>query len=207
MEKLCTRRSVLLACLLLVGCAADGEPAEAKSLGSRYLAGQLLVASPQIADPRFAETVIYIVSHDRNGAMGLVLNRSLGRGSLRAMVEGSGGIYNRLDIPVDLRSGGPVDRDRGFVLHGTDYTGPSTQVVGRGLALSTDTHVLSAIAEGHGPKQCLFIFGYAGWGPDQLERELARDDWFTATPDRKLMFTPDPRQMWPEAMKHAGVAL
>ena len=128
------------------------RPADA-ALRYDYLVGQMLVASADMADPRFAQTVVYMVVHNRDGAMGLVLNRSLGDGSLKALLNGFGVGNSKTDGIVRLQYGGPVEPSRGFVLHSTDYSGRSTRVIGDGVALSTGFDVLKALAAGDGPER------------------------------------------------------
>lgn len=197
---------ILLLALAPLLPAALGDPVEAAP-APVSLVGQVLVASPQMADPRFAGTVVYMVAHDQGGAMGLVLNRSIGQGSLKALLQGFGVEDPAADGTVRLQYGGPVDTGRGFVLHSPDYSGRGTRVVGEGVALSTGFDVLKAVATGAGPEQRRFYLGYAGWGPGQLEGELARDDWMTAPADAALVFNEDLEALWNQAMKGAGRSL
>jgi putative transcriptional regulator len=100
-----------------------------------------------------------------------------------------------------------VEQIRGFVLHSTDYAGPSTQRVAGDVALSTGFDILKALATGGGPRHKVFLLGYAGWGPGQLEGEIARNDWLTAPADDRLIFSDDSDEVWREALKHAGTPL
>lgn len=172
------------------------------------LTGQFIVATPRIQDPRFAHTVIFIVSHDEKGAMGLVVNRAFGEGSLHQLLAGFGVTdLHTAESVVRLYYGGPVEPERGFVLHSPDYRGPSTQEVEDGVSLSTGKDVLEAIAAGHGPADTMFIIGYAGWGAGQLERELARDDWLTAPVNPSLIFNDHPELTWSEVYREAGLII
>ena len=171
------------------------------------LVGQVLVASPQMSDPRFAGTVIYVVAHDRSGAMGLVLNRSFGEGSLKELLRGFGVENTPTDGIIQLQYGGPVDGSRGFVLHSPDFSGAGTRLIGKGVALSSGFDVLRAIASGKGPQQRRIYLGYAGWGPGQLEEELGRDDWMTAPADSAVVFDEDLATLWETARKGAGRSL
>lgn len=172
-----------------------------------FLDGKLLVATARIGDPRFSRTVIYMINHDAEGAMGLVVNRVYGTGPLTSLLEGFGIDAAEAGGMVRLHYGGPVSPGRGFVLHSDDYAGPETRVVATGVALSTGVDVLEALARGAGPKRRLFILGYAGWGPGQLEGEIARDDWVTAPADASLIFSDDLESVWDEAISRAGLAL
>ena len=172
-----------------------------------FLAGQLLVATQKLGDPRFAHTVIYMVDHDAKGAMGLIVNRAYGVGPLDKLLKGFG-IENEDGAgTIRLHYGGPVDTGNGFVLHSTDFKGPGTRVVNKEMAITTKLDVLKAIAKGEGPKRSLFALGYAGWGPGQLEGEIDRDDWVTAPADQDLIFSDDLDSTWDRAIKLAGVAL
>ena len=172
-----------------------------------FLAGQLLVATRKLGDPRFAHTVIYMVDHDAKGAMGLIVNRAYGVGPLDKLLKGFGIEDEDVAGTIRLHYGGPVDTGHGFILHSTDFEGPGTRVVNKEMAITTKLEVLKAIAKGEGPKRSLFALGYAGWGPGQLEGEIARDDWVTAPADQDLIFSDDLESTWDRAIKMAGVAL
>ncbi len=172
-----------------------------------FLAGQLLVVTQKLGDPRFAHTVIYMVNHDAKGAMGLIVNRAYGVGPLNKLLKGFGIEDEDATGTIRLHYGGPVDTEHGFVLHSTDFEGPDTRVVNKEVAITTKLEVLKAIAKGEGPKRSLFALGYAGWGPGQLEGEIARDDWVTAPADQNLIFSDDLESTWDRAIKLAGVAL
>ena len=108
---------------------------------------------------------------------------------------------------VTLHYGGPVEQGRGFILHSTDYSGPSTQALPGEVALSTGKDILTALAAGAGPRRRLFLLGYAGWGPGQLEGEIARDDWLISPAEERLIFSEHPEEVWVEALRHAGTPL
>jgi putative transcriptional regulator len=178
---------------------ADGE-APAQTPGGRSLAGRLLVATETLRDPRFVRTVIYIVRHDVQGAVGLVVNVPVGEVSFERALRPFG-----LAVPPDsgnvrVHYGGPVDDRRGFVLHTPDWTGEGTFVVDGGFALTEDPTVLQAIARGAGPRRALFALGHAGWAPGQLDAEMATRAWGVAPADERLVFDEDPQQKWIEAM-------
>jgi putative transcriptional regulator len=158
-------------------------------------------------DPRFAQTVIYIVSHNAQGAFGLVINRPIGAGPMREFLMGFGleGSGNAGDVL--LHYGGPVEPARLFVLHSSDWTSPTTMTVHGGIAVTAHPEVLEAIAEGRGPRHSLVILGYAGWGSQQLDQELAREDWITAPADPALVFDEDAESKWERASEIGGLAL
>jgi putative transcriptional regulator len=163
------------------------------------LAGQLLVAAPGIGDPRFDGTVIFLVHHDKSGAMGIVINHPVGEESLADLLEALGASGKGVKGSVRLFAGGPVQPEIGFVLHGTDYHDARTQMVGHDFGVTSDTAILRAIAAGKGPKQHLVAFGYAGWGPGQLERELDHNDWYIAPASPALLFDADRDSVWQRA--------
>ena len=183
----------LVAALIVLG-AAPPEHSDTTSL-----AGQLLIAAPTIGDPRFAHTVILIVRHDKDGALGIVINRPVGERSIAALLEATG--HDDAGVAGILRvfAGGPVQPELGFVLHSAEYHRPDTLAVGE-VAMTADKDILRDIGRHQGPKKSLFALGYAGWGPGQLEDEIDHHDWFTTTADPKLIFDDDRGNLWDEAM-------
>lgn len=168
--------------------------------------GQFVVASRQLVDPNFARSVIYMVAHSADGAMGLIVNRAEGTSTLKEVL-GAIGIKTDKKDRVTLYFGGPVEPARGFLLHSPDYVGASTQLIGKEIALSGGLDVMRAIAQGKGPKQTRFLLGYAGWGPGQLDHEIARGDWLIAPADSALIFSSEPDTVWEKALQRAGIAL
>ena len=171
------------------------------------LAGQFLVATPKMGDPRFKRTVIYMIDHTANGAMGVVVNRTFGTGPLAEFLKGFGIESERTGANIRLHYGGPVEWERGFVLHTGDYEGKGTIRVTRDVSMTVQIDVLKAMAAGNGPRRALFALGYSGWGPQQLESELARDDWIATPADEELIFGDDQEGKWHRAMAHAGIKL
>ena len=169
------------------------------------LTGQILVAMPTLADPSFAQTVILICAHSADGAMGIILNRSLERPSFE-------GLLQQLDIAplppqreIRLCAGGPVENVRGFVVHTTDWVADGTLRVDDGLGLTTSLDILKAIAQGQGPRECLLALGYAGWGPGQLDAEIQSNTWLSAPPDATLLFDTANDTKWQRALRKLGV--
>ena len=146
----------------------------------RFLSGQFLLAMPGIGDPRFEKAVIAMCVHDEEGALGIGLGRVVPRLGFHDLLK-------QLDIEpgeapnVPIHHGGPVEPQRGFILHTPDWGGGESVYVGERWVLSATIDILKAIAEGKGPTRWVAALGYAGWGPGQLEQELARHGWF-ATP-------------------------
>jgi len=172
------------------------------------LAGQLLVAMPQMEDPRFARSVVYVCAHSEDaGAMGLVINKPLGSlrmGELFAQLDiASGGSAN--SRPVHF--GGPVEGGRGFVLHTSDYSEQATLVVDDNIALTATLDILRAIGDGRGPRQSLFALGYAGWAPGQLDAEIQANGWLSVAADHGIIFDHDHEKKWNRALAKLGIDL
>ena len=188
----------LLRALGLIAFLAAGAAAGAVQAAS--LTGKVLVASEGMPDPRFQETVIYLVDHDANGAFGLVVNKPSAIGPIAALLDELGIEADEYGFDVQgsvtLHYGGPVEPDRGFILHSADYEVDGTQQVSSGIALTFSSEVLVDIALGQGPRRSLIIFGYSGWGPAQLEGELARGDWTVTDADPDLVLGTDHESKW-----------
>ncbi len=201
-------RAVALAALLAVSGLHPGAGAgQGAAAAEDTIEGQLLVASPEMNDPRFVETVIYMIRHDAEGAMGLVLNRVLGKGPIASLLEGLG-IESEIDAgEIKVHYGGPVQLEMGSVLHSIDYVNEGTLVVNGAVGFTTNVEVLRDIAAGAGPARALFVFGYAGWAPGQLEAEMAANHWFTIPADQRLVFDEEVESKWDRAMAKRGVDL
>lgn len=175
--------------------------------GDGWLKGQMLIASPAIGDPRFERTVVFMCAHSDEHAMGIVVNKPMGELRLPDLLS-------QLDVPssisapdVPVLNGGPVDRDRGFVLHTDDYlVREATLEVGRGIGLTATKEVLSAIASPGAPERAMLALGYAQWGPGQLEDELMTDAWLTCEGDPDLVFSADLDDKWARALALIGVS-
>ena len=169
------------------------------------LANQLLIASPALSDPNFARSVTLICQHDDDGAMGVIVNRAseytLGE-VLRQMNLASQD--PRLDDQVVL-AGGPVHPERGFVLHDSARAWESTLEVADGLFLTTSRDILEAMAAGEGPAHAVVALGCAGWGPGQLEAELAENSWLTVPAASSILFDLPLAQRWHGAANLLGV--
>ncbi len=170
-----------------------------------FLVHQLLIAMPSMADPNFARTVTLLCQHDAGGALGIVVNRlapltvgdvlgQLGLESLNPAIT---------TAPVYL--GGPVQPERGFVLHDGDTGYDSTLAIAQGLWLTTSRDVLAALAAGRGPRRALLALGYAGWGAGQLEAELRDNAWLTVEADHDLIFDLPAESRWEAAARLVGV--
>ncbi|MFN3973211.1 MAG: YqgE/AlgH family protein [Gemmobacter sp.] len=172
------------------------------------LDGKLLIAMPGMGDPRFDRSVILICAHSPEGAMGLIVNKPMPDLTFSALLD-------QLSIPrapggrdIRVHFGGPVERGRGFVLHSPDY-GPlgeaGTMRVPGGFGMTATQDILAALAGGTGPDLAILALGYAGWGPGQLEAEIARNDWLTSDAASDLVFATDDRGKWAGALRRMGI--
>ena len=159
------------------------------------LAGQLLVATPSMEDRRFERSVILIARHNKDGAFGLIINRPAAERPLSQLLEALGE-KGAVTGTVRLFAGGPVQPELGFVIHSPDYMGPQTLGVDGRVSVTMSLDILRDIGAGKGPQKSLIMFGYAGWGPGQLEGEIARRSWTTAPADGKLIFDEDRSKLW-----------
>ncbi len=171
------------------------------------LAGQLLVATAGLNDPRFSHTVVYMVSHGVDGAMGVVVNRPMVEVPLARLLADLGMPSEGVTGDVRVHYGGPVDRARGVVLHTADYSGKGTVRVTDTVALTPDPGIVRDIALGAGPRRGLFLLGYAGWAPGQLEAEIDAGAWITVSADEGLLFDSDYRSKWDRAMARRAIRL
>lgn len=169
------------------------------------LAGRLLIAMPGIGDPRFEHAVILLCVHEPGHAMGLRLDRPAKGVALSHVLD-------KLDLPTTSEAdgivlqGGPVDKERGFVLHTDDWVADSTLMFGDGLAITATREALVAMGDPEArPGQAVLILGYAGWGDGQLEDELGENVWLTAEADTSLIFDDAHDTKWSRALASLGV--
>jgi putative transcriptional regulator len=203
-----SRRAVLslgVLCAAPAFSAAFAKPEDTQSGTS--LAGQLLVAEPEMGDPRFAKAVILMVQHDQKGALGIVINRPLDEVPVAKLLNALGIDSKESDGRVRLFAGGPVQPDVGLIVHTAEYQRMGTINIDGRVAMTTDPLVLRDIGRHEGPRQSLVAFGYAGWGPGQLEGELALRGWFTMPEDPTLVFDFDRNKLWDETMKRRTIPL
>ncbi|WP_455201489.1 YqgE/AlgH family protein [Kaarinaea lacus] len=172
---------------------------------SGYLTNQFLIAMPNLLDPNFFHSVTYICEHNENGAMGIVINQpvDLSLGELISQIRSEQASVDLFDQSV--YRGGPVETERGFVLHRPigdwESTLPVTDVIG----VSTSNDIIEAIAAGNGPDQCLVALGYAGWGAGQLEQEMVENAWLSGPSDTRIIFDTQVERRWEEAARLLGV--
>ena len=169
------------------------------------LKGKLLLAMPNMGDPRFERSVICLCEHSPRGAMGLVINQLAEDVTFVNLMD-------QLSIPtppdcapVNVYTGGPVEPNRGFVLHSAHYLQETSLVVSELVALSATVDILKKLAAGTGPDHSLLALGYAGWGAGQLESEIQANAWLHTEVDADLLFNTEPHLKWPLAMSKLGV--
>jgi len=163
------------------------------------LTGQLLIASPDMRDPRFDHAVILVVRHDREGALGLVINMPLGERPLAELLAATGET-GAGDTKVRVFVGGPVQPEVALVLHSAEYRGAGTLAIDGRLAVTGDPQILRDMAAKTGPQKSLLCLGYAGWAPGQLDAEMEHNVWFTAPEDPALVFDAARDKVWDLAM-------
>ena len=174
------------------------------------LTGRLLIATPEMGDPRFRSAVIYICSHDSSGTMGIIINKQVIKGgdaiSLSDMLDNIGieGQVQVADTPV--LEGGPVDIDRGFVLHSSDYFKiDSSLKLSDTLSLTSTKDVLEVLVKEDAPKKAMLAVGYSGWGAGQIESELKDNAWIVADADEGIIFDTDLEGKWVKALATLGI--
>ncbi len=172
-----------------------------------YLRHQFLIAMPSLVDSHFHHTVTYLCEHNDDGAMGLVINRPLGL-SLSDLLDHLA-IPNRSEqtAQIPLYAGGPVERERGFVIHRPLGNWDATLPIQDDIGVTTSKDILQAIACDQGPEQKLITLGYAGWGSGQLEREMAENAWLSGPMTPEILFDMAYRDRWTAAAKLIGVDL
>lgn len=178
-----------------------------KSSEPGYLDGHLLVAMPNMPDPRFARSVIYLCAHTSDGAMGLVINKLIESLSFPDLLQQLSIEGPQTGDQILVHFGGPVEAARGFVLHSTDYVHDATMVVDDDFALTATVDVLKALADGRGPRKSLLALGYAGWAPGQLDSEIQSNGWLTVPATADLVFGFDNEQKWQDAVSLLGIDL
>lgn len=203
------RRTVLLLAVFMASIGAGpaaiaDEDGAALPAGTASVKGKFLVAHPSLPDPRFAHAVILMIRHDATGAFGLIVNRPLGVAELTPEELGATAkdATHRAPIHFLAALGGPVERSKGFIIHSEEYATEDTIRVAPHVAVSASPRILQDIADGKGPKRTLYVVGYAGWGPGQLESEMRQESWYEAPVDEGLIFDgADADAVWEQAVE------
>jgi len=173
---------------------------------SLNLTNNFLIALPGMQDPRFERSVIFICHHDEDGAMGIIINKPKADLTLSDLLS-SIGIEGKVKVANShILDGGPVDIDRGFVLHSNDITLESKTVrLKHGICLSSTKDALEALVSNNAPTQALLAVGYAGWGGGQLEREIQQNAWMIADSDPNIIFDVHHDDKWAKAIRSLGI--
>jgi putative transcriptional regulator len=169
------------------------------------LTHHFLIAMPNMADPHFSKTLTYICEHNEKGALGVVINRPIDLMLSRLLEQVSIPVTSERCDGIAIHYGGPVQTDRGFVLHGPVGNWQSTLSINAGIGLTTSKDILQAVARGDGPEQIFVTLGYAGWAPGQIEHELAQNAWLTVPADHAVLFELPCEQRVPAAMHLLGI--
>ncbi|HXQ83799.1 MAG TPA: YqgE/AlgH family protein [Xanthobacteraceae bacterium] len=180
-----------------------------------YLDGQMLIAMPAMGDERFSRSLIYVCAHSSEGAMGIVVNHLAPNINFSDLLVKLDVIpaADVIQLPsragvVKVMRGGPVETERGFVLHSADFfIENSTLPIDDGICLTATIDILKAIARGDGPASAILALGYAGWAPGQLENEIQSNGWLHCSADPELIFGPDIGGKYEKALKKLGIDL
>ena len=172
--------------------------------GVNSLTGTFLVSTPQMSDPRFEEHVIYICAHNEDGAMGVAINQPNRAFSLAEVLRGANLPIPDGELPL-VYIGGPVELESAFILYLSDYFAEHRLDVSETVSLTRETKVLEDIAKGRGPGKFLFILGYTGWGPGQLERELMENGWLSVPANDEIIFSSPDEFKWKAAAMQYGI--
>jgi putative transcriptional regulator len=163
------------------------------------LAGQLLIASPRMREP-FDHAVILMAQHSRDGALGIVINHPIDSRPIADVLKALGADASGIKNSVRVFLGGPVSPNIAFVIHSADYRRDDTVDIDGHVALSDAAEVLRDIGLGKGPGKSLVALGYAGWGPSQLEDEIASGAWIAVPEDPAVVFDDDRNKVWSDAL-------
>jgi len=169
------------------------------------LTHHFLIAMPNMADPHFSKTLTYICEHNEKGALGVVVNRPINLALTKLLEQVSIQVTDEQCGGIPVHYGGPVQTDRGFVLHGPVGNWQSTLSINAEIGLTTSKDILQAVARGEGPEQIFVTLGYAGWAAGQLESELAQNAWLTVPADNEVIFTLPSEERVPAAMHLLGI--
>ena len=190
--------------LLILSAALLGNSLHAQN---KFYDGWLLVANPNMSDLRFSEAVVFICRHDSNGAFGLVLNRPAGQIALSKLMESMDVDSAGKKGDIQIRLGGPVKSEFGFLMYPEKLDEEEQICRSRGVAITSSKDVIKSLGSEYGPDEAVLFFGYAGWGPGQLEIELSHKAWSTIPADRELLFDRNLKDLWTRARTRRGIDL
>ncbi len=173
----------------------------------RYLKGNIICALPQLKDIFFSKSIIYLTHHNKDGAVGIVLNYKVLniKGSELYKKLHIKNIKDNLDMQFSFHIGGPLNQNNGFILHSNDYNTEHTLKVSEEVKLTCSTEIITDIARNKGPKKFFISLGYSGWGPGQLEDEIKQNSWINISEELDLLFDIESEKKWKNAIKKTGI--
>jgi putative transcriptional regulator len=169
------------------------------------LAGHLLIATAVVQDSCFARSVIYLCAHNETGAMGIIVNYPVENIGIKDIfeqldIESKNSLH---DFPIHF--GGPVEANRGFVVHSSEYATDESLIQKDGIAVTASVSILQELAQGKGPAQGMLVLGYAGWSPGQLEAEIEGGSWIVVPASTQLVFDTNNETKWNVALSTLGI--
>tara|TARA_Y100000746_G_C15301381_1_gene365833 strand:+ start:136 stop:687 length:552 start_codon:yes stop_codon:yes gene_type:complete len=169
------------------------------------LTGKIIVSQPSLEDERFFKTVIFVCAHSNEGSMGFIINKKIDFDLYPDLLEQLGIDKSLKNKKLYFRYGGPVESNRGFVLHSDDIIREESLNIGKGIVLTSTSEFFNELIEGKGPQKSILALGYAGWGPGQLEKEVLQNSWMSLSIDKKFLFDEEVSNKWHEAYKMLGI--
>ena len=172
-----------------------------------FLAGKLIIAMPTMSDPRFKRSVVCICAHNEDGAIGIIINKIIESLSFSKIIKQLKLKKNMIknDYKDHIYFGGPVETERGFILHSADYSSENSTSINSEISMTASTEILQALIDGNGPNKSIVALGYAGWGPGQLDTEIQSNAWLSVESDLELVFSAKTAEKWDMALEKIGV--
>ena len=172
-----------------------------------FLAGKLIIAMPTMSDPRFKRSVVCICAHNEDGAIGIIINKIIESLSFSKIIKQLKlkKNMNKDDYKDHIYFGGPVETERGFILHSSDYSSENSTSINSEISMTASTEILQALIDGNGPNKSIVALGYAGWGPGQLDTEIQSNAWLSVESDLELVFSAKTAEKWDMALEKIGV--
>ena len=172
-----------------------------------FLAGKLIIAMPTMSDPRFKRSVVCICAHNEDGAIGIIINKTIESLSFSKIIKQLKLKKNMIknDYKNHIYFGGPVETERGFILHSADYSSENSTSINSEISMTASTEILQALIDGKGPNKSIVALGYAGWGPGQLDAEIQSNAWLSVESDLELVFSAKTAEKWDMALEKIGV--
>lgn len=174
---------------------------------SPFLSGKLIAAMPTMSDPRFKRSVICICAHNEDGAIGIIINKIIESLSFSKIIRQLKLKKNKVKkyYTESIYFGGPVETERGFILHSSDYSSENSTSINTEISMTASTEILQALIDGNGPNKSIVALGYAGWGPGQLDTEIRSNSWLSVQSDPELIFSDKTADKWDMALEKIGV--